>query len=49
MELAAIVDGRLQPEAHTQIAGRVQAIQTVSQATAYLMDVATRLAAAGVR
>jgi phospholipase C len=49
VELAAIVDGRLQPEARAQIAGRVQAIQTVSQATAYLMDVATRLAAAGVR
>jgi phospholipase C len=49
VELAAIVDGRLRPDAQTQIADGVQAIQTVDQATAYLLDVATRLRAAGVR
>jgi phospholipase C len=48
VELAAIVDARLRPDAQTQIADRVLAIETEEQAAAYLMDVATRLRAAGV-
>jgi hypothetical protein len=48
VELAAIVDTRLRPQAQAEIAGRVQGIQTADQAGEYLMDVATRLEAAGV-
>jgi phospholipase C len=48
VEIAAIQDARLQPERRGQIAERMRAVATMSDARDYLVEVATRLRAAGL-
>jgi phospholipase C len=48
VELAAIVDIRLRPDARAQIESHARAIQTVERARGYLVEVATRLRAHGI-
>ena len=48
VELAAIQDARLQPHWRAEIAERMSAVDTMGEARDYLVDVATRLQAAGI-